>query len=330
MTTKRLHFSLALFASMTAAAVASECGGNSSGPPPPTTTIQKSPTASGDAQADAVAATLPNPLQVLVTLSGTPQQGTTVTWATSATAASITPTSMTDASGIAMATWTLGHTAGTQTATATLSGATGSPVTFTATATPGAATQLLKSSGDNQTGFVTLTLANPLEVKVTDQFGNGVQGTGVDWQVTTGSASLNPSHATSDASGIAQTTVTLDAPPGAIVITATNGALTGSPITFHATSEALPTTAAVTGGNFFFSSNRNGSTNPAVDTIAVGGTVTWTWIGNHSVQSTGSPSFMSSTIQMNGTHSVTFNSAGTYTYICSVHPTLMSGRVVVK
>src|SRR6266571_3663224 len=305
MTTKRLHFSLALFASMTAAAVASECGGNSSGPPPPTTTIQKSPTASGDAQADAVAATLPNPLQVLVTLSGTPQQGTTVTWATSATAASITPTSMTDASGIAMATWTLGHTAGTQTATATLSGATGSPVTFTATATPGAATQLLKSSGDNQTGFVTLTLANPLEVKVTDQFGNGVQGTGVDWQVTTGSASLNPSHATSDASGIAQTTVTLDAPPGAIVITATNGALTGSPITFHATSEALPT-------------------------IAVGGTVTWTWIGNHSVQSTGSPSFMSSTIQMNGTHSVTFNSAGTYTYICSVHPTLMSGRVVVK
>src|SRR6266581_4898392 len=161
MTTKRLHFSLALFASMTAAAVASECGGNSSGPPPPTTTIQKSPTASGDAQADAVAATLPNPLQVLVTL--------------------------------------------------------------TATATPGAATQLLKSSGDNQTGFVTLTLANPLEVKVTDQFGNGVQGTGVDWQVTTGSASLNPSHATSDASGIAQTTVTLHAPPGAIVITATNG-----------------------------------------------------------------------------------------------------------
>ena len=59
-----------------------------------------------------------------------------------------------------------------------------------------------------------------------------------------------------------------------------------------------PTTAAVTVGNIFFKSGHNGSTNPAVDTVAAGGTVTWTWTGTgsipHSVQSLGSPSFTSS------------------------------------
>src|SRR5690242_11700764 len=45
----------------------------------------------------------------------------------------------------------------------------------------------------------------------------------------------------------------------------------------------------VTVGNIFFRSAHNGSANPAVDTIAVGGTVTWIWnaAGQHTVQSTG-------------------------------------------
>jgi plastocyanin len=45
----------------------------------------------------------------------------------------LTPGGVTDASGIATATWTLGAGGGAQTATASLAGATGSPVTFTAT-----------------------------------------------------------------------------------------------------------------------------------------------------------------------------------------------------
>ncbi len=42
-------------------------------------------------------------------------------------------------------------------------------------------------------------------------------------------------------------------------------------------------------GNIYFRSARNGSENPAVDTIAAGGSVTWTWDadGSHSIQSTG-------------------------------------------
>jgi plastocyanin len=94
-------------------------------------------------------------------------------------------------------------------------------------------------------------------------------------------------------------------------------------------------TAAVTVGNIFFTSGRNGTSNPAVDTVAVGGTVSWTWgtTGTvpHSVQSLGSPSFTSSAVQSGSgsTYQVTFSQAGTYQYDCAVHGTLMTGTIVV-
>ena len=60
-------------------------------------------------------------------------QVVTVTWSTGA--ASMTPrTAETDADGVSTSTWTLGTPPGTQTATASVTDATGSPVTFTATA----------------------------------------------------------------------------------------------------------------------------------------------------------------------------------------------------
>jgi len=99
---------------------------------------------------------------------------------------------------------------------------------------------------------------------------------------------------------------------------------------------ATPTTAAVTVGNIFFKSVRNGSANAAVDTVAAGGTVTWTWVTTgsvpHSVQSLGSPSFTSSAIQTGSgtTYQVTFTAPGTYQYDCAVHGTMMTGRIVVR
>ncbi len=92
----------------------------------------------------------------------------------------------------------------------------------------------------------------------------------------------------------------------------------------------------MTTGNIFFQSAHNGSKNPAVDTVAVGSTVTWTWTGtgtiSHSVQSTGSPSFASSAILTGDgkTYSVTFNTAGTYQYDCAVHGSQMTGTIVVR
>ncbi len=89
-------------------------------------------------------------------------------------------------------------------------------------------------------------------------------------------------------------------------------------------------------GNILFQSAHNGTQNPAIDTVAVGSTVTWTWTATgavaHSVQSQGAPNFPSSTIQTgNGmTYSFTFTTAGTYQYDCAVHGAAMSGRIVVR
>ncbi len=98
------------------------------------------------------------------------------------------------------------------------------------------------------------------------------------------------------------------------------------------TGPVAPATAAVNIGDFFFKSVLNNTQNPAIDTVAVGGQVTWTWTvaNNHSVQSTGLPSFTSSAIKTSGTVVITFNTAGTYTYDCGVHGNLMTGTIIVR
>jgi plastocyanin len=72
---------------------------------------------------------------------------------------------------------------------------------------------------------------------------------------------------------------------------------------------------------------------PALDTIAAGATVTWTWTGNlpHSVRSLGTPNFASSgTLTGAGTYAVQFNVPGSYRYDCIVHGAAMSGTIVVE
>jgi plastocyanin len=101
------------------------------------------------------------------------------------------------------------------------------------------------------------------------------------------------------------------------------------------TATQAPSTASVTLGDIFFQSDNNGTSNPAVDTVAVNGTVTWTWDPSvtmeHSVQSIGNPAFTSSPIMSGGgtTHQAAFTTAGTYQYDCAVHGQLMTGMIVV-
>ena len=89
-------------------------------------------------------------------------------------------------------------------------------------------------------------------------------------------------------------------------------------------------------GQIVYISAHNGTANPAVDTVAVGATVTWTWTNNqrvsHSVESEGSTAFASSPIMSgNGqTYAVTFTTPGTYQYDCAVHGTQMNGTIVVR
>jgi plastocyanin len=104
------------------------------------------------------------------------------------------------------------------------------------------------------------------------------------------------------------------------------------------TSGGTPTGSDVTVivGNIFMKSGHNGSTNPAVDTVAAGGSVTWTWTSTgsvpHGIQSLGSPSFPTgATLTGDGKiYRVTFNVPGTYQYDCLVHGTMMPGTIVVR
>ena len=92
--------------------------------------------------------------------------------------------------------------------------------------------------------------------------------------------------------------------------------------------------------NISFTSTTNATTDPAVDTIAVGDTVSWVWTNTgstpHSVESdppnVGDPSFASSPTKTgNGkTYTVVFTAAGEYEYDCSVHGNLMTGTIVVQ
>ena len=69
---------------------------------------------------------------------------------------------------------------------------------------------------------------------------------------------------------------------------------------------------------------------PASVTIGVGGSVTWTWQGG-TFHDVGSSVFASDPagIKNSGTYRVTFSTAGTFSYFCSIHVG-MTGVVVVR
>jgi plastocyanin len=97
-----------------------------------------------------------------------------------------------------------------------------------------------------------------------------------------------------------------------------------------------PAAVTVTVGNILFRSNRNGTVNSAVDTVAPGSVVRWLWVNTgavpHNVESLDAPSFASGPIESkSGSHyDVTFTAPGTYRYNCAIHGDQMTGVIVVK
>lgn len=108
------------------------CNGDD-GPSQSQLKIEKAPTKSGDGQTGVVGAKLGNDLRVYVSRDGAPVNGVGVAWFTSE--GSLAPTtSSSDPDGFATTSWTLGSAVGTKAATATVTGASGSPLAFTAEA----------------------------------------------------------------------------------------------------------------------------------------------------------------------------------------------------
>jgi hypothetical protein len=195
---------------------------------------------SGNGQTAAAGAALPAPLVVVVRdAANSPVAGVTVNWAVTSGNGSVSgATSTTAADGQAQINWTLGSTIGSQSVAATVIGLTGSPVTFSATATAPPATQMALVSGNSQTAAVNATLSAPLVVIVRDAANAAVAGVTVRWGVASGGGSVSAATSTTAANGQAQINWTLGSTIGAQSVTAAVSGLTGSPVTFTATATA--------------------------------------------------------------------------------------------
>ena len=185
-------------------------------------------TQTGDGQTGQVGQTLASPLTLLVTDQfGNPRAGDAVGWSANGTTTNVA----TDASGVSSFSWTLGTTAGAQSASATLGSF--SPVTFGATATPGPAANISSSGAGGS--YPIGSDVTDLQITVTDAFGNAIVGDAVSWVVTAGGGSINGDPATG-ASGSATAIWTLGTLPGLNTATATVGALSAN---FSATGECF-------------------------------------------------------------------------------------------
>jgi plastocyanin len=180
--------------------------------------------------------------------------------------------------------------------------------------TPGAATQLVKTSGDPATWYFNNPLPTALSVTARDASGCPVPGVVVNWAVASSDGAISPAQSTTNASGVATTADSVGS-TSPQTVTAT---FTGLPtaVTFTVSATTPPASAAVTVSNNNF--------NPDNSVIQTGGTVRWTWAAgadNHNVTFTSGPTPLppSSGTQNTGSHVATITTVGTYDYHCTIH-----------
>jgi adhesin/invasin len=164
---------------------------------------------SGDNQTAPAGSPLPQPLVVrLLDTFGNPVEGEDVVWQASAGSLNRT-TVTTDADGSASVAWTLGSTPGAQTASARFPGASGSPITFNATATPGASPRLAIVTQPSPTAESGVTLARQPAVRLETAGGNPIlkSGVAVTAAIVTGGGTLSGTTTVqTNSSGVAQFT----------------------------------------------------------------------------------------------------------------------------
>jgi hypothetical protein len=196
--------------------------------------VRQAQSATGDGQTQLVDTYLHEPIRVVITEEGNPKAGVLVVWETTGLGATVGQSTLSGQDGIAQTFWKLPNTAGPQVATATVAGATGSPVTFTATALPGPPSRILIEAGDGQNQASGMVFSEALAVRVTDRLSNPVEQVPVQWHVTAGSVILGAALTSTDTEGIAEVGLTAGQFDGPATITA---ALTGgSPsVVFHVT-----------------------------------------------------------------------------------------------
>lgn len=124
--------------------------------------------------------------------------------------------------------------------------------TFSLTNTAGAQTTIAASGGGTQSAAVTTPFAQPLQVTVSDAFGNPVPGVEVAFSASTSpggaSAVLSAASATTGANGTAAVSATANAQAGSYAVSASVSGV-GTAATFQLTNTAgAPTTIVTAGG----------------------------------------------------------------------------------
>lgn len=200
-----------------ALALAIGCSGSDSVAPtvPPALTVQ-----AGASQSVMVATATPVSPSVMLTDShGRHPAGITVTFTPDSGAGNVSiPIAKTDNSGVASAgVWTIGTVAAEQrlTASATVDG-TVVNTTLSVTALPGRPAVIKIISGDAQDGPYGATLVTPVQVSVTDQYGNATPAVGVRFSVDTGG--VTAATDTTGVDGTASTRVRLPVTTGPVVL----------------------------------------------------------------------------------------------------------------
>lgn len=178
----------------------------------------------GDAQTGTAGAALATNIRVRINDAlGNAISGLAVSFAVTNGGGNLSATSVpTDASGEASTSWTVGTVAGAaQQVTATVpSVATLAGALFAATATAGSASQVVKVSGDNQTGVENQALSTQIIAAAADQFGNRIPNVTLEFVASNG-GSAAPASGTTNAQGELATTWTLGAGAGPQSLTAT-------------------------------------------------------------------------------------------------------------
>lgn len=234
---RRSFLTAPLLAAATVLALA--CGGNSNEnkQPGPPTAIKVS---AGDQQTGQVGQELGAPIAAkVVDANGRGVPGQSVDFTVMAGGGHLSTTSaLTNAAGVAFASWTLGPSAGsTQQVRARVldenTGAVVGTVTFSATATSGPASEIVITAGSGQQAEIGQRVADSVRVRVYDAYGNTVPDATVTFAVLTGGGTASPTSAKSRADGTAATAWTLGSTSGTQTLRASIG--TVASVTAYAT-----------------------------------------------------------------------------------------------
>lgn len=199
--------------------------------------------AAGDGQSAPVGSNVPVAPAVLVSdASGNPVAAASVAFNVVSGGGSATGSpAVSDALGVAtVGAWTLGQAAGPNVLRAVIAGV--DSVEFTATGTPGSPASMALEAGDGQSAIAGSDVPIPPSVRVTDAFGNGVDGASVTFVVLGGGGSVTGATALTIGGGVgAVGSWTLGSAAGANTLRATSP---GVPDTVTFTATSLPGAAS--------------------------------------------------------------------------------------